>query len=177
MLGDKCAWLLSMSKKLPAIDDMWLAESIKREIMLCRKEVRHLLREISCGTFYFFPISLSTRSLSLSIIWWQLWITACIKTFDRLWIQETMYLSLSERTTYFFYYSFLYNLPLWDQILCPLGIQPKNHQPLKTACNRRFSSPLLRHEMKQQVHPSHWEIKISFIIIVTKHQWKFKLSN
>lgn len=102
MLGDKCAWLLSMSKKFPAIDDMRLAESIKREIMLCRKEVRHLLREISCGTFYFFPISLSTRSLSLSIIWWQLWITACIKTFGRLWIQETMYLSLSEQTTYFF---------------------------------------------------------------------------
>lgn len=42
------------------------------------------------------------RSLSLSIIWWQLWITACIKTFGRLWIQETMYLSLSEQTTYFF---------------------------------------------------------------------------
>lgn len=45
MLGDKCAWLLWVSQKFLAIDDMWLAESIKMEIMLYRKEVRHLLQE------------------------------------------------------------------------------------------------------------------------------------
>lgn len=157
MLGDKCVWLLWMSQKFLAIDDMWLAESIKMEIMLYRKEVRHLLQEsflwnilfLSNFLIYQFPESVNNLMLALNY--------SLHKNFENFEYKRpcvSVYQILS------FYFSFLYNLFLWDQILCSLAIQPKNHQPLKTACNWRFSSPLLPISSTRQnnryIHHTHW---------------------